>query len=149
MNKLLSLLVLSFFWSYIANSKESVDFICKGISSTTKSVSSVNNTTMEVTGTNYKSNSYTKIYLSFFEKEKESRGWIQLPNHILPKIKKKKKGNRYDLYNIDLDEDQEFMTAKFKLNFMNKPELSWDLKTGMMEFKGFGLAFSGDCRLKN
>jgi len=126
-----------------SQSNESFDLVCQGISSKTKSASSYNNVTGETTGTNYQSESSTKINLSFFEEGDETKGWIQLPSHILPKIKKKKKGNRYDLYNLELDD--EFFTAKFKLNAINKPSLSLDFKTGMMEFKGFGISFSGEC----
>jgi hypothetical protein len=61
----------------------------------------------------------------------------------LPRIKKKKANNKYDIYDLRISEDS--ITGKFKLNIINKPSMTIDRYSGVLSFRGKGVSFTGEC----
>ena len=79
----------------------------------------------------------------------EDDNWIEIPSSLLPginkaaKLFKKDKSNKFELYK--LKKTDEAITAKFKLNTLNRPSVKLDRYTGMMSFSGLGTDFNGNC----
>ena len=90
-------------------------------------------------GINSRKSTKASVTVSIDEKE----NWIQLPNILLPPVKKKKPGNKYDLYNLEITDKE--ISGKFKINIINKPSMTIDRYTGVMTKKGFGSTFDGQC----
>ncbi len=59
----------------------------------------------------------------------EKENWIQLPNSLLPPVKNKKPGNKYDLYNLEITDKE--ISGKFKINVVNKPSMTIDSKSSI------------------
>ena len=138
MKKLLGILVMGllFCGSVIA---ESLQLICSGTGTGVSTSSVYDPTTGKTIGINSRKSTKASVAVSIDEKE----NWIQLPNSLLPPVKKKKPGNKYDLYNLEITDKE--ISGKFKVNVFYKPSMTIDRYTGVMTMKGFGSTFDGQC----
>ena len=137
MKRLIILFIL--FFSAPAYS-EQINLKCSGNADQTKSGSIINHATGAIKGINTRESSYASITLSI----NDDNGWIQIPETILPPIKSKKPGNKYELKKIKISEG--LITAKFSLNVLNNPKMQIDRYTGVMSFKGLGISYNGNCK---
>ena len=79
----------------------------------------------------------------------DGNNWIEIPSTLMSganrisNIFKKQKNNKFDLYDVDISEEE--IIGKFKLNFANKPSVKIDRFSGTMFFDGLGVSFNGEC----
>lgn len=99
---------------------------------------------MQATGAIKNFNTRETVGTSVILQIRNDVGWIQIPETILPPIKSKKPGNKYELKKINISDD--LITAKFSLNIVNNPKMQIDRYTGVMSFKGLGISFNGNCK---
>ncbi len=71
------------------------------------------------------------------------RSSIRLPKKLIPPINSGGSSGWWDLQNVRTDRDE--ITATFKLNGFNKPNLLIDRRTGRISIKGMS-AFRGHCQ---
>lgn len=71
------------------------------------------------------------------------RGSIRLPKKLIPPVHSGGSSGWWDLQNVRTDRDE--ITATFKLNGFNKPNLLIDRRTGRISIKGMS-SFRGDCQ---
>ena len=138
MKKLLGIIVLGLLLSgnvYSAN----LNLVCNGLGSKKSLITQYDNNTGTSTDVSYTEQTNSDVNVSIGEKG----NWIQIPMHLLPRIKKKKANNKYDIYDLRISEDS--ITGKFKLNIINKPSMTIDRYSGVLSFRGKGLSFTGEC----
>ena len=133
-----------------AVSEETLRLNCLGegsnVSSSTATVSS-NQAPSQSANINYLSkkefNSKVSINLE------DGNNWIEVPSTLMSevnrisKIFKKQKNNKFDLYDVDISDEE--IVGKFKLNFANKPSVKIDRFSGTMFLDGLGVSFNGEC----
>ena len=138
MKKAIGIIILGLLWCSNVFA-ESLQLICSGIGTGVSTSSVYDPTTGKTIGINSRKSTKASVTVSIDEKE----NWIQLPNILLPPVKKKKPGNKYDLYNLEITDKE--ISGKFKINIINKPSMTIDRYTGVMAMKGFGTTFDGQC----
>ena len=124
MKKLLGILVLGLLWSSNVFA-ESLQLICSGTGTGVSTSNVYDPTTGKTIGINSRKSTKASVTVSIDEKE----NWIQLPNSLLPPVKNKKPGNKYDLYNLEITDKE--ISGKFKINVVNKPSMTIDSKSSI------------------
>lgn len=119
---------------------EEINLKCVGAADQVKGGSIINQATGAIKNFNTRETIGAGVILQIRNEE----GWIQIPENILPPIKSKKPGNKYELKKINISDD--LITAKFSLNVVNNPKMQIDRYTGVMSFKGLGISFNGNCK---
>ena len=133
------LIIFLFLFSNIVFAEE-INLKCIGAADQVKGGNIINQTTGVIKNFNTRETVGTSVILQI----KNDAGWIQIPETILPPIKSKKPGNKYELKKINISDD--LITAKFSLNVVNNPKMQIDRYTGTMSFKGLGISFNGNCK---
>jgi hypothetical protein len=93
-----------------------INLKCSGNADQIKSGSVINHATGAIKGINTRESTYASITLSINNDD----SWIQIPETILPSIKSKKPGNKYELKKIKITDA--LITEKFSLNVPNIPK---------------------------
>ena len=133
------LIIFLVFFNRISLAEE-INLKCIGAADQVKGGSIINQATGAIKNFNTRETVGTSVILQI----RNDVGWIQIPETILPPIKSKKPGNKYELKKINISDD--LITAKFSLNIVNNPKMQIDRYTGVMSFKGLGISFNGNCK---
>ena len=82
--------------------------------------------------------------VNFFMNEDQTGGWVQLPSSMRPPIGARKK-DKFDLTELTVTDTE--IRAKFRINFINKPNIIINRNTGTMDYKASAWPkyFNGDC----
>lgn len=69
-------------------------------------------------------------------------GKVKMPPALVPPISRGKDG-WWDFTKLDVTDDQ--IRGEFSMNWVNKPKVRIDRRTGDIDVKGYGFNFSGSC----
>tara|TARA_B100001250_G_scaffold64654_1_gene51001 strand:+ start:351 stop:782 length:432 start_codon:yes stop_codon:yes gene_type:complete len=82
--------------------------------------------------------------VNFYMNEDQTGGWVQLPSSMRPPIGASKK-DKFELTELSVTESE--IRAKFRINFINKPNIIINRNTGTMDYKASAWPryFNGEC----